>query len=351
MNAHPADTPTQSSSELAALVHALPHLRGDARLMATDAILTNLRENSPRVATLVLGIITAFDPALGEDLMTEIGPYEGSAKWDEVQSLTDCLILTIKTEELRAVLAAYGIDPASFTTVDRDLRVWFFDHGGRRYCVGKVGTDGNTESAIVFGRLYTALRPKAAVLVGMAGGVKGKVAPGDVVVGEHIYAYDFRKLSTEGPIRRTKTYKVDDALLRESEDMDLIDPSWFAGVSHDVRGQLQKSADEGKTVTIPDETWRPRVVRGDVLAGGSLVEDGSLPTFALEHSDKVRAAEMEGAGFAAAGDETGIPWLVVRGIADIGENGRDKTWQFGSTFVAARYVRDAIANGVLKITR
>lgn len=70
-----------------------------------------------------------------------------------------------------------------------------------------------------------------------------------------------------------------------------------------------------------------------------------------EHHDRVRAIDMESAGFAAACDEQRLPWLVVRGIADAVDEDRDDAWQFGSTFVAARYVRDGLKVGVLKLPR
>lgn len=344
-------THTPASNEVAGLLQALPHLTGDTKLMAVDAILTNLSSTSPQVASLAAGLIRAFDSQIGEDMMTEIGAYEGSAKWDEGQSLVDCLILTIKVVELEAALAAFGVDVKATTVVDEDQRVWFVEHDGRRYCIAKVGTDGNAESAIVFGRLYAALHPKSAVLVGMAGGLASKVDPGDIVFAQHVYAYDFRKLTVDGKVNRAKTYKVDDAMLREAEDMKIHDPGWFARVSHDLRQLTQALNDEGETHTVPDEAWKPKIHRGDVLAGSSLVEDGSLEEMRLDYHDRVRAIEMEGAGFAAACDEQRLPWLVVRGIADVGDENRDDNWQFGSTYVAARYVRDGLALGLLKLPR
>ena len=66
--------------------------------------------------------------------------------------------------------------------------------------------------------------------------------------------------------------------------------------------------------------------------------------------------EMEGAGFAAACSALRIPWLVVRGIADYGDQDvsiaadgsevkRGKSWQFPSTYVAAAYIRDMVITG------
>jgi nucleoside phosphorylase len=79
-----------------------------------------------------------------------------------------------------------------------------------------------------------------------------------------------------------------------------------------------------------------------ILAGGKLLEDGSLPRRADEAHARIMAAEMDGAGFAAACEQQRRPWVVVRGIADYGEPDRRKHWQYPATFVAARYVRDAL---------
>ena len=342
------NTHTDASDELAGLVHALPHLNGTAKLMALDAILTNLGENFPRVGQLVAGVVTGLDSQLKGTPMSEHGQYDGAAQWDERRALVDCLVLTVKIVELQAVLAAFSIDSSKSTQVDGDLRVWFVELNGVRFCIAKVGTDGNTESAIILGRLYTALHPRTAVLVGMAGGLAPKVGPGDVVVAQQVHAYDFRKLTKDGPKRRAKTYRVDDAILREVEDMPLLHPGWFFEVAHDLRA-IAQSGKAGAEVIMPADDWRPKVVRGDVLAGASIIEDDSLGDLAEEHHDRVRAVEMEGAGFAAAADEVRIPWMVIRGIADVGEDGRHDGWQYGSTYVAARFLRDGLEHGIIRL--
>ncbi len=339
---------TRTSRELAGLVQALPHLHGDAKLMALDAILTNLREHAPRVGQLVAGIVSGLDPLVKENLVKEHGVYHGESQWDEPTALADCLVLTVKSVELEAALAAFDVDVLGHTIVDGDLRVWFVEHDDVRFCIAKVGTDGNSESAIVFGRLYAALHPRSAVLLGMAGGLAGKVSPGDVVVAQHVHAYDFRKLTKVGEKRRAKTYRVDDVLLRQVEDMRIVRKSWPTEVADDLRS-LIRGGHADDDARLPAEDWRPKVVRGDVLAGASLIEDDSLAALAEQHHDRVRAVEMEGAGFAAAADEVRIPWLVIRGIADVGDENRDDTWQFGSTYVAARFLRDGLALGIVNL--
>ena len=75
-----------------------------------------------------------------------------------------------------------------------------------------------------------------------------------------------------------------------------------------------------------------------------------------EINDRGLAAEMEGAGFAAACTARRIPFLVVRGIADYGDEDvltlvdgsevrRGKSWQIPSTYAAAAYVRDMVITG------
>jgi nucleoside phosphorylase len=335
-------THTPDSDELAGLLAALPNLHGDAQRMAVDAILYNLESTAPQVARIVGAVVSALDEPARKAIEERFTGYDGNLPLaDAKTSLVDCLILTIKEVEWRAALAAFDVPMASFTHVD-DQTVHFFERDGLRYAIAPVGVDGNTESAIMFGRYYEALHPRAAVLVGMAGGVLGKVKPGDVVVAKHVHAYDFRKLTEDGTLPRTKTYNVPDRVARKAESMLVFERSWFRDVVENLRNVLSTDAYASKGSVVPKEGWEPQVTAGDVLAGGSLIEDGSLPDWAKHMNEKIKAAEMEGAGFAAAADELSIPWMVVRGIADNGKEGRKDNWQFGSTYVAASWLRAAI---------
>jgi nucleoside phosphorylase len=89
-------------------------------------------------------------------------------------------------------------------------------------------------------------------------------------------------------------------------------------------------------------------MRGVILAGGKLLEDGSLPKMRKTFHDRTRAAEMEGGGFAAACNEFSWRWMVFRGIADFGEPERVKGWQFPATVAAALVVRYGLLGGVIR---
>ena len=80
---------------------------------------------------------------------------------------------------------------------------------------------------------------------------------------------------------------------------------------------------------------------GIILAGGKLVEDGTLPKMKKTYHDRVRALEMEG-WICSCLQEAELRWLVIRGIADFGKPHRRKTWQFAATYAAAALVRDGL---------
>lgn len=337
-------------AEVAGLLQALPHLHGQARLMGIDTILSRLDVTAPEVAKIAYALLAASDRALDSAQTGALGPYLGAPLTQEARpSTVDLLILTIKNIELQAVLAAFGKKLGSPDSWVAERAVWRTRRGDQRLAIAAVGVDGNAESAIAFGRLYEALRPRAAALVGMAGGVKGAVKTLDVVVADQVFAYDFRKLTPAGEIPRFKTYSPPDSLIRAVELMPTLDRAWYAHLGTEMRTVMRSGDYETAESREPAETWRPRVVRGGVLAGGRLIEDGTLPAFARSIHDQIRAAEMEGAGFAAAAVEAHLPWLVLRGVADIGEDSRPKEWQFAATYAAAAFLRDGAAVGALRL--
>ena len=255
----------------------------------------------------------------------------------------DYLILTVKKVELTACLRAFGISVgAAAHELGHGMEVWRAEVGGRTFAIAMVGTAGNVESAVRLGALLTLIRTRAAILIGMAAGVVGETDVGDVVVAEAVIAFEFVKMRESGPVYMPRTYSPPDKHINRVELLDVVDPNW----PNDVCDGLRRVA---SIVELPDEpsdvglgVWRPRVRRGAVLAGSKLIEDGSLPSLVSDLHGRALAAEMEGAGFAAACDESDTPWLVVRGVSDHGQLPRPKDWQFTAAYAASRFVLDGI---------
>jgi hypothetical protein len=172
-------------------------MEGTGRDILVEMLLSHLREAAPDVARIVASFLRAQDDhngvQLGAALHAQINEYHGDPFVIlEPQLRVDYLILTVKEVELRACLRAFGVkERARPLPLSGSLEAWTVEADGKRFAIAMVGTAGNVESAIVLGGLCALVEPTAAVLVGMAAGVRGRVKLGDVVVAEGILAYEF----------------------------------------------------------------------------------------------------------------------------------------------------------------
>lgn len=269
---------------------------------------------------------------------------------DPAEMALDLLIVTVKSEELRACLAALKLPAEPDREFPDDVRLWTFESEGRQVGLTVVGSDGNVESAIEVLGVDAQCRFRAAVLIGMAAGLAGEVAKGDLVVSSWVIAHEFVRVTGRKYLPRYKAYPADPRSWQSVAREAVSTAAWQASVSQELCSLRRLYSMEKAETERLTKNWRPTVKVGVILAGSRIVEDGSLKTLKAEVHDRTLAAEMEGAGFAAACSYLRIPWLVVRGIADYGnedlfstgEGHRGKAWQFPSTYAAAAYVRDLV---------
>lgn len=337
---------------IAALIAAIPSVQGSARSMLLDDLLGRLDREAPEMARIAAGIVGAYDKTTSDAIRARFGEYSGGplAPDPAVGKGVDCLILTIKDNELAGAKCAFDIpDEQSPISYGQGLMAYHVTREDISYAIAMTGTAGNVESAIVLGGLVNALRPRAAALIGMAAGVRGKVKLGDVVVAETVFAYEFKKMQATGPVYMPKSYAPREAAIRSAEAFVLANRGWATAVAIDALSLENPEPFKPNDDEPLDGAWRPNVSRAGILAGGQLLEDGSLPELASKIHARVSAAEMDGAGFAAACNEANLPWIAIRGIADYGEKDRRKPWQLPATFAAARYFRSALAGGFLEL--
>jgi nucleoside phosphorylase len=322
--------------------------------MFVEQLLGELAKQAPDIARIVASVLRAQGDEIGDEVGERVhemlGEYSGESRQAFARMPVDILILTIKDVELTACLRAFGI-AAGVTPIpigDSD-EVWVVDYDGYRYGIAMVGTAGNVESGILMGRLWAWVDFKAAALVGMAAGVRGETELGDVIIAEHICAYEFQKMTPKGPVYMPNFYAPPWKRIRRTRLIEQVDPGWKTRLCHEVLECPDFTGiDKREPVKLTDE-WRPDVKTGVVLAGSKLIENGSLPSLRETVHGRALAAEMEGAGFAALCSEEEIAWVVVRGIADYGEPKRRKSWQFPATYAAAAFLRDAISSKRLQL--
>lgn len=255
----------------------------------------------------------------------------------------DVAIVTIKNPELRAAKISFGIEESARENgTYRGLRYWETDlrlHDDLkplRVVISMVGEAGNLEVSRFLQSLFQICpNLQLCVLLGMAAGVQSQVGLGDVVIATEVLDYVRGRQTPSGLRRRPRSFMPGTVVGRQIGYFQPTQGEWMPQLDHAMTrlGEREFPADLN-----PDD-FSPKFKRGVIVSGDRLLEDGSLASLGEEVHDKTRAAEMEGAGFAASCDEEGIPWLDIRGIADYGRPSREKDWQLLATLSAGTALR------------
>ena len=345
-----------------ALSLAVSNTTGDTREMFTEQLFDHAISGggigaAPAIAAALRMETSDVNSSLANTLMgrfskrMELLKQSAVAVGEDAPLDIDVLLLTVKGTEFKAALDAFRV-PLGEKPVDLGSggEIWIVKHAETRYGIATIGDDGNVESAIQVKDLFRHTRFNAAVLLGMAAGVLGDVELGDVVIASSVHAYDFVRATPVRAFNRAKTYSPPAKTWQRIGTLDQVDPEWAERVSREVLTSANFGGIDQAEPRKLDETWRPKVKIGGVLAGSILIEDNRLVRQKKngEVHDRVLAAEMEGAGFAAACLSEDAQWMVVRGIADFGGRKRRKSWQYPATYAAAALIRDGIASGRLQ---
>lgn len=309
---------------------------------------------SPDEEARAMGRFLMSRPAL--DRPAETNEVHDAVVNDGTVQTLDLLVLTPKGPELIAAMAAFGLSGPPSARLGEDSDLWLWMQDDLSLGLGVIGTDGNVEAAIELNRIASSIKVRAAALVGMAAGLEGEVNKGDIVIASWVVAYEFTRLTKRRYVSRAKPYQADMRSVQKVGQVAASYPNWGEALADELRGCKEFKGIERAEQEKLTRQWRPKIKTGVVFAGSRLIEDGSLRKMKEQINDRGLAAEMEGAGFAAACSAQRIPWFVVRGIADYGDQDvatdrlgndvrRGKSWQFPSTYTAAAYVRDMVITG------
>ena len=160
----------------------------------------------------------------------------------------------------------------------------------RWHIVLAVSGERNAASQHVTATAIRKYRPRAVLMVGIAGALKTDIALADVVVGTHIYAYHGGRENADGFKAAPRTSKADHTLLQYA------------------RHTAMRAAGEDSAAVH----FKP-IASGEVVMAA---RSGELGRVLGEHYVDSAAIDMESAGVAAACSAANTPLLVVRGISD-----------------------------------
>lgn len=354
---------TTSKDVLAALLLAMDIVSTDDGTATDETVaplfaeeLANRLETSlPSLGSIIgqVALAAARRPEVSvilSDLTDRLPPYDASPIDPDMREDVDVLLLTVKEPELLAVLAAFDLKEGDYvhTNSASPFRYWRWASEGIEYLLCNLGKAGNVTATLRCFDLDRMFRPRIAVLVGMAAGIRKRgVREGDVVVAEHVYNYEYARWGEDGLEQAAKPYTPSADIDVDHLKSEAVLEPWRASIKGEF-GRLRRTATLKAMPSLSEMRAAEFNLKVEpIMSGGWIIQNKNLPAFARDVQLRVTATEMEGAGFAAACDHLGWKWLVVRGIADMGEPTREKQWQLLATFAAAKYIQGFLARHAL----
>jgi nucleoside phosphorylase len=213
-----------------------------------------------------------------------------------------------------------------------------------------IGEAGNASASALAKEMIERHRPSVLLLVGIAAGMRHKVRIGDVVMVERVVAYEHEALivggdGTRQSEPRTKIVEIHDGM-RQNVLHYQPDVKRLTDIFVRIMGTFP-TPPPGK-----EEEWKEHVAAAltckrlvTIASGEKLLRDPQKLHEVRRLHGKVEAGEMEAEGFAKACG-TKVPWLVIRGISDFGDELKDDRFHELASRSAAAVLADFLANGL-----
>ncbi len=178
-------------------------------------------------------------------------------------------------------------------------------------------------------------RPKLFVMPGICGGIKGRVAQGDIVVVATTYDYGAGKYLQDGTFEPAPNQlQINNVLFREvgaiCQNMERIFDSCPTNILTIKDGNGNTSEKSANNVKIH---------KGTMATGAAVINNMQIAEAMKEDNRRVIAFDMEAYALAYASTnyaDNPIPWLVVKGVQDYPDTSdKDIYTKFAATISSA----------------
>ena len=269
--------------------------------------------------------------AFGADAVYNSNPEPQPAENPPDLPGTDVGIITVLSEEARAIRDELGLEPGS--TGAPGSEAGHIAAAGHSFTVAAVRTLGQGEGPAMsaFHHLREHHAPRLVVLAGIGGGIHRGIRIGDVVISTRVIYYDLRKETPEGTVRRGQERQA---------------PAW---AGHAVNRFF---TDHGEPARFRRQQGRGtfQVLGGPIGSGNAVVadRDSQILTDLARYNDKILAVDMEAGGVSQAWhDQPATPrrtqgWVVVRGISDNASQDKNDDHHHAAAQHAAIVVRELL---------
>ncbi|MGG6268511.1 SAVED domain-containing protein [Leptolyngbya sp. AN03gr2] len=183
---------------------------------------------------------------------------------------------------------------------------------------------GNDEAASATMQLLNRWHPNYVLMVGIAGGVRGQVELGDVVVAKYAFYYEQAKLTPEGEQLRSEQFPSDRLLYGRTYTYEISE--WHRLIDAIRPGESGEQQ-------IPSVHFAP------IASGEKVIADEETISKLVRACPKLAAVAMEGAGVArAARTYPKSPgYLEIRGICDFADPQKNDNWHEYAANAAASF--------------
>lgn len=194
------------------------------------------------------------------------------------------------------------------------------------------GEAGNAEAAICTTHFLQNWHPKIMCMVGISAGIEGKVKIGDVVIPSKIIDRT-KKVYKEGRyIPRTENYNRTRVIEQMLKRHKIMTKDFLFECNKYMFDDIEKATLVAKVNGLSDKVYSQELtfVDGSIVTEDSLIKDSQYFTPIIENVDeKCRGAEMEAVGFVKAcrTEKEDFPWLIFRGISDMGDIEKSDDYQ------------------------
>ena len=145
----------------------------------------------------------------------------------------------------------------------------------------------NVPAAVAIGEALRSFAPRYVLAVGIAGGIAGQAALGDILIADQVVGYEQQKLQPRGPSIRWQPFRFAQELLTAARD------------------RLPKGWRKGVRVGRP-ERGRSEIRFGTVASGDKVIASSDSLASMKEIWPKLLGVEMEAVGIASALEAHGV---------------------------------------------
>lgn len=194
---------------------------------------------------------------------------------------------------------------------------------------------GNPDAAIATTKIIRRWRPACILMVGIAGGVRGKVNLGDVALSEYAHYYEPCKVVEPEVEHRGRQYNSDPLLYSRARDFEAAE--W--------KGQIEVARPD----LPPGSVGVPQALFGPIACGEAVVASTAEMEKLRNQCPRMIAVAMEGAGVAKAVASHGKAprYLEIRGISDYAGPDKNDGWREYAAAAAAAFSIGFLRSGIL----